>query len=70
MKATTGETIAFARQVFAGPLEDRIKQLEARNAELVEALESCVDLIEMISPFEGDTVRRSRATLSNQEQSA
>lgn len=34
MKATTGETIAFARQVFAGPLEDRIKALEARNAEL------------------------------------
>lgn len=32
--------------------------------DLLEALENCVDLIELISPIEGDEIRRARAAIA------
>lgn len=38
--------------------------MAAEVERLREALESCLELIETISPFEGDTVRKARAALA------
>ena len=43
-------------------LVERQEQEEVQR--LREALDSCLELIETISPFEGDTVRKARAALS------
>ena len=46
-------------------LVERQEQEEVQR--LREALDSCLELIETISPFEGDTVRKARAALSAQQ---
>lgn len=38
--------------------------LIAAAPDLLEALENCVDLIELISPIEGDEIRRARAAIA------
>jgi hypothetical protein len=42
---------------------DLINELEAKNAELRQALHECIELIEELCPIEGATIRRARAAL-------
>lgn len=40
------------------------QKLEAEREELLEALQSCMNLIELISPVEGEVTRKARAAIA------
>lgn len=44
-----------------------LRRLHAQRAELLEALKEALNLIETISPFEGETVRKACAAIAKAE---
>ena len=54
-------TLAPGTKLYAAPQPE---EQQPDVTQLVEALRNCIELIELISPIEGDEVRKARAALS------
>lgn len=63
---TQPEALRLA-EIIGGDCAAELRRLYDVNQELLAALQDSLDLIEMISPIEGQTVRKARAAIAKAE---